>query len=498
MICIPVTARDEATIARDMAESARLADLVELRMDYAPGADLKRLLENRPCPVIVTNRPKREGGAYDGLEDERLALLQQAVDLGADYVDVELDSVDRIRRHGRTRLIVSHHDFQETPDDIGHIHSEIVRSGADVAKVACTARDIRDNLRMFDLLRGERPTIALCMGELGVISRILGRKFGSFLTYASLGEGKESAPGQLTAAELAGLYRYREIGPATAVYGVVANPVAHSMSPLILNAAFEEAGVDAVYVPFKVEGDVVEFVNAFRKIDVKGYSVTIPHKQAVIAAMDDLDEIVKKVGALNTVVNRSGRLFGTNTDVAGAIRALKEAVETISSQSGRGARSCAPTLAGKRVLLLGAGGAARALAFGLCMRGAKLIIANRTYERGRRLAEEIGCESLRLSEVGSCEADILINTTSVGMHPNVDDTPVPRSALQKGMVVFDAVYNPPETRLLREAREADCLTVSGITWFVNQAAAQFELWTGQPAPRATMERVLMKRLAGHE
>jgi len=490
MICVSTTAATEGALAADLAQAARVADLVEIRMDHAPSADLKRLLENRPCPVIVTNRPRREGGAFQGPEEDRLRLLQEAVDLGADYVDVELDSAGRLRRRGRTRLIVSYHNFQETPEDIGRIHSEIVRTGADVAKVACMARDIRDNLRMFDLLRAtQHPTIALCMGELGVISRILGKKFGGFLTYASLGAGRESAPGQLSAAELAGTYRYRRIGPSTAIYGVIADPVAHSMSPAVHNAAFEEAGVDAVYVPFKVEGDVVEFVNAFRRLDVRGYSVTIPHKQAIIAAMDEVDEIARKVGALNTVVNRDGRLWGTNTDVTAALQALEDAL-------GTGAEGQGSPLRGKRVLLVGAGGAARALAFGLSMRGARITIANRTFERGRRLADEVGAECCTLSDVGSQEADVVINTTSVGMHPHAEQTPVPRSALRPGMVVFDAVYNPLQTRLLREAREVGCTVISGVVWFVNQAAAQFELWTGRPAPRATMERALMQRLRG--
>ena len=494
MICIPIVARTEAAVAAEMAAAAAVADLVELRLDYAPQVDLEKLLANRPCPVIVTCRRKREGGMFEGSEDERIALLQRAVDLGAEYVDVELDSVGRLKRGGRPRLIVSYHDFEKTPEDIDRVHAKIVRSGADVAKVVCMARDIRDNLRMFDLLRRTKhPTIALCMGELGLISRILGRKFRNFLTFAALETGKESAPGQLSAADFVSLYHYKKIGRETAIYGVVANPVAHSMSPAIFNAAFEEAGLNAVYVPFKVEGDVVEFVNAFREMDVQGYSVTIPHKQAIVSAMDELDGIVRTVGALNTVVNRDGRLFGTNTDVSGALRALEDALAKGAAPSTHGAEEKS-VLTGKDVLLLGAGGAARALAFGLKMRGARIIIANRTYEKGVRLAWDVGCDCCRLENASSREADILVNTTSVGMHPNVDEIPIPRAALRSGMVVFDAVYNPPETRLLREAREAGCKTISGIAWFVNQAAAQFELWTERPAPRETMERVLRERL----
>jgi 3-dehydroquinate dehydratase/shikimate dehydrogenase len=503
MICIPIIGRTQGEIEADMASAARLADVVELRMDYAPGADLRRLLEKRAGPVIVTNRPAREGGAFTGPEDERLALLQTAVDLGAEYVDVEWDSVGRIRRGGlarrsfgeggRTKLIVSHHDFQRTPEDLVRLHAEIVRSGADIAKIACMACNLRDNLRIFDLLRtSKHPTIALCMGELGLISRVLGRKFGNVLTYGSLGTGKESAPGQVTAAELRGLYRYKKIRAATAIYGVIANPVAHSMSPAIHNAAFEETGLDAVYVPLKVETDPAGFVKAFRSLDVQGYSVTLPHKEAILPAMDEVDELARKIGAVNTVVNRNGRLVGANTDVTAAVSALEAALSGDPARRKPGKRS---PLNGKRVLLIGAGGAARAVAFGLVARGAKVMVANRTRERAVRLARELGCDSCALSELPSRRADVLINTTSVGMWPNVEETPAPASALRKNMVVFDAVYNPPETRLIREAKAAGCRTVSGIAWFVNQAAAQFELWTGKSAPREVMERVIRKKLS---
>jgi 3-dehydroquinate dehydratase/shikimate dehydrogenase len=492
MICIPLVSRTEHEIKADMASAAGLADVIELRMDYAPAADLRRLLEKRTVPVIVTNRPAREGGAFTGPEDERLALLQKAVDLGAEYVDVEWDCVGRIRRGGRTTLIVSRHDFQRTPEDLLRLHAEIVRSGADIAKIACLARDLRDNLRIFELLRASKhPTIALCMGELGLISRVLGRKFGNVLTYASLRAGSESAPGQITAAELHDLYRYKKIRAATPIYGVIANPVAHSMSPPIHNAAFQETGLDAVYVPFKVEADPVGFVKAFRTLDVRGYSVTLPHKEAILPAMDEVDELARKIGALNTVVNRDGRLLGTNTDASAAVSALEAALSGDPARRKPGDRS---PLNGKRVLLLGAGGATRAVAFGLVARGAKVMVANRTRERAIRLAQELGCDSCALSEIASCHADVLINTTSVGMLPNVEETPAPASILRKSMVVFDAVYNPPETRLIQEAKAAGCRTVTGIAWFVNQAAAQFELWTGKPAPREVMERVIRKRL----
>ena len=483
MICIPIIGRTEDEMLRQMAQAAPLADALELRMDYAAGANLANLLQHRPRPVIVTHRPEREGGLYAGPEDQRIALLQRAIDLGAEYVDVELDSAHMLRRRGDTRLIVSRHDFERTPENLEELHRELVEAGADIAKIACMAMDIRDNLRIFDLLRRAKlPTIALCMGELGLISRILGRKFGNFLTFASMGSGQESAPGQIGAADLGNLYRYKKIGPATAVYGVIADPVAHSMSPAIHNAAFEELGLDAVYLPLRVQGDPAAFVRDFQALDVQGYSVTLPHKQAIIAAMDEVDDVVRATGAMNTVVNRAGRFLGTNTDVPAAMLALEEAL------GGEGA------LRGKRVLVVGAGGAGRAVAWGLMRRGADVAIANRTHPRAVELARELNCHCTPMEDIAGSNADALVNTTSVGMHPNVQETPVPASVLRAGMLVFDAVYNPPETRLLREARACGCRTVGGIAWFVHQAALQFELWTGRPAPRDLMERVIRARL----
>ncbi len=488
MICIPITARTESGMAAMMAQAAALADILELRMDLAPGVPLEPLLRNRPCPVIVTNRPVREGGEYAGEESARIALLQQGVDLGAEFVDVELDSAARIRRGPRTRLIISHHDFARTPDHVEEVHRHLVQAGADIAKFAVKANDILDNLRVLRVLRHTKhPTIALCMGELGVASRILGRKYGNFLTFASLAAGRESAPGQLTAGELRGLYRYKKIGPDTALYGVIANPVAHSMSPAIQNAAFEALGLNAVYLPFKVEGDPAEFVRAFRELDAQGYSVTLPHKQEVIAAMDEVDDTVRQAGAMNTVVNRGGRLCGANTDIPAALGAIEAALGVEGSAPSR-------ALKDRETLIIGAGGAARAVACGLMARGAYVLIANRTQERAVALAREISAQAAPMERVGSLRPQILINTTSVGMWPNVEESPVPAAVLRKGMIVFDAVYNPPETRLLREAKAAGCQCISGVEWFVRQAALQCEMWTGRPAPRAVMEQVVMARL----
>jgi 3-dehydroquinate dehydratase/shikimate dehydrogenase len=486
LLCVSVTT---ATVDETLAvlnRPDRRFDVAEVRLDYlhrVTTEDVRRLLEARDCPVIVTNRPEREGGRWRGEERQRLDLLAEADRQGADYVDVEMDALGDFQRHGNARLIVSYHNYQETPANLGDIAREIDSAGADVVKLATQATSLTDNLRVIEVLRAARkPTIALTMGEHGHVCRVLGPKFGAFLVFASLGQGQEAAPGQIPVDEMLDLYHFRNVGPATAVYGVVANPVAHSMSPAIHNAAFAERGVDAVYLPFRVD-DVAEFIPPYRDLPVSGYSVTIPHKEAVIPLLDEVQPLAKRIGAVNTIVDRGGRLCGSNTDWSAAVAAIESGLE-------EGER-----LDGQRVLMIGAGGAARAMAFGLAERGCRLTIANRTHERAVRLAQDVGCECVPLEEVGSVPYDVFVNGTSLGMHPKVEGTPLEAEHLRPGTLVFDTVYNPIETRLLREARAAGCRTVSGLEMFVNQATEQFELWTGQPAPRSTMRAVVERRLA---
>jgi len=504
LLCVSLTAETlEETLASLHAPTCAF-DVAELRLDYTREPDVRRLLEARPCPIIATCRPVREGGRWGGDEGQRLALLEEADRLGADFVDIELDALPRFRRQGRARLIVSYHNYSETPADIQAVARRIEATDADIVKLATHARSLADNLAMFRVLQAARkPTIAVTMGEHGGVSRVLGPKFGAFLVFASLGEGREAAPGQVPARELLDLYGFRRIGPATRVYGVIANPVAHSMSPAIHNAAFQHCGLDAVYLPFRVD-DPADFIPAYRELPVDGYSVTIPHKEAVIPLLDDVEPLARRIGAVNTIVRRRGRLLGSNTDWSAAIAAIESGLRD------------GETLEGKTALLLGAGGAARAIAFGLAERRCRVAIANRTHQRAVKLAADVGCEAIPLDTLPSLldprpstadprpstpdprpstlAYDILVNATSVGMHPNDDATPLEAALLRPGALVFDSVYNPLETRLLREARAAGCRTVGGLEMFVNQAVQQFELWTGVPAPRALMRSVVESRL----
>jgi len=483
LIAVAITepTTDRALAAID--EALEVADLVEVRLDLMDEFDVARLVGLRPDRTIMTARAVREGGKWRGSEATRVRTLAAAIKAGVAYVDVELDSVHAVTERGATKLIVSFHDFQKTPDDLSSIVMRIVKSGADVAKVVCTANDQTDNLKLLALLEKPYiPTIAFAMGERGVPSRILAGKLGGFLTFASLGQGRESAPGQLTVPDLVDLYRYRSLSPQTALYGVIGNPVAHSASPAIMNRAFAALEMDAVYLPFLVD-DVASFVRQFQKLDVRGYSVTVPHKQGVMEVVDDLDPLAAKVGAVNTLARRADRWYGANTDLQAAVSSIERACAEVGK-----------ALPGARALVLGAGGASRAIVYGLVDGGASVTIANRTFEKARTLAAEVGAECVPLSEASNVECDIVANTTSVGMHPHVDATPIDASAFHEGQVVFDAVYNPEETRLIREAAARGARVVTGIDMFIEQAAAQFALWTGQEAPRETMRRALAEHL----
>ncbi len=494
-LIVPLTGRTVESMRAGMRAAAHAgADMVECRLDYldrCDGAALRALLKDPPLPVIVTYRPTRQGGRFAGREPDRLEVLSAAAKLGADYVDVE-DDVPASQRP-RRRVILSHHDFQRRPADLRGLFGRLAAAEPDVVKIAFAAAGPEDAVAACGLLRrAGRPAIALAMGEPGVMSRILARKFGAFGTFASLAPGAESAPGQLTIEKMKGLYRWDTISPGTKVYGVIGCPVGHSMSPAIHNPAFAAAGIDAVYLPLRIEPgaeNFSRFLAAARDapwLDLAGLSVTIPHKANALAAVGpaNVDELSRRIGAINTIrIEPGAALAGWNTDYAAAIDALC-----------RGMGIARADLAGRAVAVLGAGGAARALVAGLTHYRAEVTIYNRTVVRGERLAGEFGAAARGRDALTDLDAEVVVNCTSIGMHPNVGDTPLPAEVLPRVKVVFDTVYNPMETRLLREARAAGCRCVTGVDMFVNQAAAQFQTWTGRDPPRRLMRDVVIDQL----
>jgi len=475
MICIPITAQTTDEALRDMQAAAPLADMLELRLDHIKDADLPLLLAKRTRPVIVTITPREENGAFTGTDAERLALLEQAISLGAEYIDCNLgwQALPRLLRiKGKTSIIVSSHNYAETPADLSALYREIAATGADVVKIATHANRISDNLRILEMIKNaDRACIGICMGEKGEASRLLAPVYGSLLTFASLDTGKESAPGQIPAHIMRSVYDISRIKPGTRLFGLIGNPVSKSRGYILFNRLFKHYALNMLYLNFPVD-DMDDFMASFGPL-LDGFSVTMPHKQAVMAYLNEQDGLSARIGAVNTVTRRARRLLGCNTDAAGVVLPLLKRTE----------------LNNRRVTLLGAGGAARAAAAALVDQGARVTILNRTACRASELAAGFGCRSGALDTFNPDEADVLVNMTSVGMHPKVDETPVPAEKLH-GLIVFDGVYNPPETLLLSSALQNGCRVIPGIEMFINQAAEQFRLWTGIKPDLQLMEDIL--------
>jgi 3-dehydroquinate dehydratase/shikimate dehydrogenase len=324
------------------------------------------------------------------------------------------------------------------------------------------------------------------MGELGQPSRILCGKYGSPFTYATFSKDRELAPGQLSFLEMKNIYRYDAINAQTEVFAVLGDPVSHSLSPVIHNAAFAELGLNSVYIPIRIfKRRLLESLNALEWLGIKGYSVTIPHKEGVMEKAEILDEEVKEIGAANTLFREAdGRWHAANTDYEAALSSLLKGITERGDES--------PSIRGKKVLLLGAGGAARAIGWAMVQAGALVTIANRSVDRAKELATELGCQFCMWEHRASGYADVLINCTPVGMHPNVDETPFKESWFREGMIVFDTVYTPETTLLLKQAKERGCHAVSGLEMFAQQAAAQFERFTGKTPPVDVMRKAIRR------
>ena len=491
MICVSIgRTRHKMVLAEHRALAERGAELVELRLDWlSHSPDVSRLMAERPTPVVITCRRRSDKGRWSGSEDQRQTVLRSAVVEGAEYVDIEDDIAKAIPRYGETRRIISHHNFDETPDDLEKIYKTMCELDPDIVKLVTMANRPEDSVRLLKLVdSAEIPTVAFCMGELGLASRLLCGKYGSPFTYATFSSERTLAPGQLSFEEMAETYRFDRIGQDTRVFGVLGDPLAHSHSPLIHNAAFDASGVDAVYLPLRVPADgLAKTLESFRWLEIDGYSVTIPHKEAVLEVATSVDATVEHLGAANTLCrNGEQDWVASNTDLPAAIATLKTALESLSGSN---------DLKGRKCLVLGAGGAARAVAGGLVEAGAAVIVSGRTRQRASELASDLGCQETGWENRGTQFADVLINCTPVGMHPNVNESPFQPQWLGDNTLVFDTVYNPENTLLIKQARERGCPTVSGIEMFIRQAALQYELFTNQMAPLDVMRETLRRGIS---
>lgn len=476
MICVSIgRGRHKQMIAEHRHLVEQGAQLVELRLDYIRrDVNLKRLLADRPCPVIVTCRREKDGGRWSESEEARMMLLRSAIADGVDYVDLEEDVAGGVPRFGSTKRVISYHNFRETPDDLAAIHRRCASMDADIVKIATMANNPHDSVRMLDLVRAsEVPMVGMCMGDIGTPSRLLAGKFGAPFTYATFHHERALAPGQLSYKQMTEIYHYDRIQRDTEVYGVVADPIGHSLSPIVHNVAFAEQRLNKTYVPFRVPREHLEpFIEDCRSLGVRGLSITIPHKEQVLGLLTKVDSAAAAIGAANTVLFEDGELHGYNTD-------YQAAMESLAMAHGKEGEK---GFAGRTALILGAGGVSRAIAYGLKEQGAQVVITGRSATRAAALAADMECRHVEWNARHNVKAHVLINGTPVGMHPNVDETPFDGHYLRRHMIVFDTVYNPEQTLLIKKAREQGCRIATGVDMFVRQAALQFKLFTGQDAP----------------
>jgi 3-dehydroquinate dehydratase/shikimate dehydrogenase len=484
-----------AETAREMKAQVRVGlgktRTLELRLDYLRGAKeresfLSWLKRARPrsAVFIATCRRKEGGGLFEGSREAEMEILASAARAGCDWCDVEIETSWRIpcdqlrRRLSPARVLVSHHDFRATPRNLAGIFRKLDRAGGHAVKLAAHCRSVSDSARVCELARKRRDVVVIPMGEFGLAGRVLALRMGSALAYGALETA--TAPGQLSVDAMVDLYRAAEITRRTRVYGVIGDPIGHSLSPLLHNTAFHARRFDAVFVPFLVR-DLREFLTAMKKFGVLGLSVTIPHKEMILGHLDGCDPLAARIGAVNTVVVRGGgRLYGYNTDYVGVLRSLERRIR----------------LAGSRVLLFGAGGAARAAAFALAQAGSVVCICARRPERARALARAAGGQVAARSELTREYFDAIVNSTPVGMYPR-GGTPL-KSAELNCRIVMDMVYRPQETELLDLARRKGIETVSGVEMFLAQGFAQYEIWTGERAPESAMRRAVISALAREE
>ncbi len=509
-VCVAITGSSAAELIEKASAAVKETPFLEFRLDYLdkPLLALPKikqfLADNTAATVIATCRRAETGGKFDGTPAAELDILIKAAQSIADpppgqpgcqLVDLELETVEALKpadlqklRDTGAALIVSYHNSKETRD-LDAIYARIQPFAPDFVKIVPTAKSLIDNvtlMRFIERMSDNAAIVGACMGDSGIISRVLGLRAGSVFTFAAASVGEETAPGQIAARTLVETYRIEEVDAATKVYGVAGNPVNKSLSPLMMNTAFRRETVNAVYLALQTS-KVADLVALIGQIPIQGVSVTMPHKQEILAHLEHTDPLSQKIGAVNTVLRapgpdgQPGKLYGFNTDVSGIIAPLEKRM----------------SLAGAKVLVLGAGGTGRAAVFGLRDKGADVFILNRTPETAAKLAKQSGAKVIKREAIPKTSFDIIVNSTPVGMAGNKAAqilTAADFDAALKAKLVFDLVYNPADTPLIRLARQRGINVITGVEMFVQQGARQFEIWTGKPAPEEEMLRVVVHAL----
>ncbi len=491
-ICVIIGRTRHKMVQVELEEAVkRGAKFIELRLDFlAKAVDFQRLLPLRKCPWVATIRRREDGGRWAASEAERKTIIRQAIVAGFDWIDLETDIANEVPRFRDVKRIVSYHNLNETPADLEAIYERMCQQDADVLKLAVAAQHHSDNLRLLKILqKAKKPTVGHCMGEIGFPSRLLSLKFGAPFVYAAFNKERGIAPGLPSMDELRRHYNIDLINADTKIFGLIGDPVGHSYSPLLHNAVYRLTGTNALYLPFRIpRGELQSTIQAYESIPVYGYSVTIPHKEGAAALAKEADANVRNTGAANTLVRKSDGFHAWNTDYDAAAECLY--VNNPLSEDGiiRGLEQC-------HALVLGAGGAARTVAHALKRAGANVIISSRTLERAEALAKEVDGKAFDWEGRHSTNCEIVVNCTPIGMHPNVDESPVHKGFLRPGMLVFDTVYNPESTLLIKDARTRGCIVITGVEMFVRQAALQFQLFTGKAAAVDVMREEMRKALS---
>jgi len=492
-ICIALGFHEiESLLAHAREEYNAGERFFEFRLDYLPlpeqgiAAMRKFLARNADCTVLATCRRHQNRGHFNGSIEQQVKILDAAIEAGAQAVDIEIESaencVDSLEAlRARARLVISYHNYGGTPA-LDTVMRRMLRVAADGYKIVTTAKKPSDNARILSLAKtyAKTPTILLAMGETGFPTRVLSPSVGGLFTYAAPNSAAGTASGQVSAHQLRHLYRVEKFTKDARIYGVVADPVRHSISPAVHNRAFQARRVDAVYLPFLVKpAQLKDFFTLAEKLPLAGFSVTIPHKQKILRYLDLVDPLARRIGAVNTVWRKAGKWRGANSDADGVIRPLERHVRLNKSS----------------VLLVGNGGAGRGAAFALKAAGAKLAITGRNIDRVRALANACDAEPLTRDQSIARMFDVLVHSTPLGMYPKVEycffDAKIPAK------LVFDMVYNPLDTLLVRMAADQGATPIRGLEMFLEQASRQFEIWTGETAPRAVMEKAALEALEAH-
>jgi 3-dehydroquinate dehydratase/shikimate dehydrogenase len=491
-LCVAIQGASPAEMWQRAATAADETKFVEFRLDSLPKplAALPGLQEflasHRDVSTIATCRRKQFGGHFTGALTAEFDILLKAAEAGCTIVDLEVESAEEAKpvqlakfrtglRAAGASLLISFHDFTRTKG-LEQAAARIEAFEPEFVKVVSTARSLADNLAVLKLIEDRSfssHVVGIAMGEEGLLSRVLGLRAGAAFTFAAPGDGAETAPGQVSARTLLDLYRLEQLDQATRIFGVAGNPIAHSLSPLMHNTAFRRESVNAVMLPLKVRA-LDDLLTIVRDLPMSGVAVTMPLKQEVLPHLANMDPLTARIGACNTLrTGADGKLYGFNTDVAGVVRPLEKRMR----------------LKGARIAVLGAGGAARAAVFGLVEQGAEVFVVNRTHEKAVALARKAHAKSLKQELLAKNKFDALINTTPCGMAGIKQEMPIKENELNASLV-FDMVYNPLSTPLLKLAHGRGIPIIGGIEMFVQQGARQFEIWTGKPAPEADMQRAV--------